>query len=170
MPAITKLAGHHVEQVYENGVTCRISFECDRTLRWEAVAGPDAGQVEADKLAFNRTNLGDYAFYDPDHTVRIPERWAAPRRLLAEIMHTPPIELYWRQERAQPCGASGGLPFTHPALAATLARTRLAEAEAQGVKTLISDDPQVLYHLQHHTDNVTVRGLLELLAEQVNTE
>ena len=129
-----------------------------------------AGQVEAGKLAFNRTNLGDYAFYDPDHTVRVAECWAAPRRLLAEVMHVPPIELYWRQERAQPCGASGGLPFTHPALAAALAQARLAEAEAQGVKTLISDDPQVLYHLQHHTDNVTVRGLLELLAEQVKAE
>ena len=45
MPDITKLAGHCVEQVYENGVTYRISFQCDRTLRWEALAGPDAGQV-----------------------------------------------------------------------------------------------------------------------------
>jgi Fe-S oxidoreductase len=126
-----------------------------------------AGQVEAGKLTFNRTNLGDYAFYDPDHTVRIPERWAAPRRLLAEVMHTPPIELYWRQERAQPCGASGGLPFTQPALASALAQARLAEAEAQGVETLITDAPQTLYHLQRHTDRVTVRGLFELLAEQL---
>jgi hypothetical protein len=45
MPDITKLAGQRVEQIYENGVTFLISFQCDRTLRWEAVAGPDAGQV-----------------------------------------------------------------------------------------------------------------------------
>lgn len=45
MPDITKLAGQRIEQIYENGVTFLISFQCDRTLRWEAVAGPDAGQV-----------------------------------------------------------------------------------------------------------------------------
>jgi phenolic acid decarboxylase len=45
MPTITKLAGHRFEQIYDNGVTYLISFECERTLRWEVVAGPEAGQA-----------------------------------------------------------------------------------------------------------------------------
>jgi hypothetical protein len=61
------------------------------------------------------------------------------------------------------------LPFTQPDLAASLAQARLAEAEAQGVKTIITDDPQVLYHLQHQTDGITIRGLFELLAEQLSS-
>jgi hypothetical protein len=59
------------------------------------------------------------------------------------------------------------LPFTHPDLSAALAKARLAEARDQGVKTLITDDPQVLYHLHHYANDITVKGLYELLAEQV---
>jgi Fe-S oxidoreductase len=87
--------------------------------------------------------------------------------LLAALTTTPPIELFWRQERAAPCGASGGLPFTHPALSSALAEARLAEAQAQGVKTLVTDDPQVLHHLNHYANNIVMKGLYELLAEQV---
>lgn len=128
-----------------------------------------AGQLEAGQLAFRPIDLGEYAFYDPDHTVRVPGRWSAPRRLLAALTATPPIELFWRQERAMPCGASGGLPFTQPALAAALAEARLAEAQARGVKTLITDDPQTLYHLQRYAKDIAVKGLYELLAEQLVT-
>lgn len=44
MSAVTCLIGCCFEQNYDTGVTYLISFECARTLRWEAVAGPDAGQ------------------------------------------------------------------------------------------------------------------------------
>lgn len=39
------LAGHPIKQLYDNGVTYNITFQCDRTLRREIVAGPDAGQT-----------------------------------------------------------------------------------------------------------------------------
>lgn len=45
MPDIIKLPGQRVEQVYDNGVAYRISFQCNRTLRCEALAGPEAGHV-----------------------------------------------------------------------------------------------------------------------------
>ena len=45
MPNISKLAGHRFEQVYENGVTYLISFQCERTLGWEIITGPDAGHA-----------------------------------------------------------------------------------------------------------------------------
>lgn len=127
-----------------------------------------AQKVQAKQLSFKPANLSNYAFFDPDHTVRVPGRWEAPRRLLAAITPTPPIELFWRKERAIPSG-TGGLYFTQPALAALLAQNRLAEAEARGIKTLVTDDPYTLFHLQQHATNgnVAVKSLFELLAEQV---
>lgn len=130
-----------------------------------------AEQLAAGKLAFNPTDLPDYAYFDPDHTVRAPGRWGAPRRLLAAVSHTPPIELFWSQERAAPSGSYSGLYFTLPHMAMLLAQTRLAEAAERGVRTLISDDPRVLYHLGRQAERspggLKVQGLLELLAEQL---
>jgi Fe-S oxidoreductase len=129
-----------------------------------------AEQLEAGQFSFNASDLSDYAFYDPDQTVRVPDRWESPRKLLAALSQTPPIELFWRKERAAPCG-TGGLAFTQPELSAKLAEARLAEARERGVKTLITDDPQVLYHLQQHKkngiNNVTISNLFELLAAQL---
>jgi Fe-S oxidoreductase len=130
-----------------------------------------AAQLKAGQLGFSSAALAAYSFYDPDQTVRVPGRWAAPRQLLAALSQTPPIELFWRQERAAPCGASGGLPFTQPELSAKLAQARLTEAQERGVKTLISDDPQVLYQLRRQAGggSVEIRGLFELLAGQLRT-
>lgn len=44
MRHVTQLAGQRFEYTYENGIAYTISFECEQTLRWEAVAGPDAGE------------------------------------------------------------------------------------------------------------------------------
>jgi Fe-S oxidoreductase len=130
-----------------------------------------AERVQAGQLAFRPVELQDYTFYDPDQTVRLPGRWEAPRQLLAALTRTPPIELFWRKERATPSGASGGLYFTQPALSAQLAQARLAEAHERGVRTLITDDPHVLHHLQRQAElspnAVTIRSLYELLAEQM---
>lgn len=134
---------------------------------WEVTAFL-AEKIQTKQLAFKPTELRNFTFYDPDHTVRVPGRWEAPRQLLAAITSTPPIELFWRKERAAPCG-TGGLDFTQPRLSALLAQTRLAEAQASGVQTLITDDPYTLFHLQKHATNghVVVKGLFELLAEQL---
>ncbi len=130
-----------------------------------------ADQLEAGKLSFNPVDLGDYTFYDPDHTLRVPNRWEAPRKLLAAISQPPPTELFWRKELATPCGAGGGLYFTQPQLAAQLAQARLIEAHERGVNTLITDDPHVLYHLRRQSENsnnnIVVSGLFETLAAQL---
>jgi Fe-S oxidoreductase len=130
-----------------------------------------AEQLQAGQLSLRPVELQDYTFYDPDSTVRVPTRWAAPRQLLAALTPNPPIELFWRQERAMPSGVSGGLYFTQPELSAQLAQARLAEAQERGVRTLITDDPHALHHLQQHAGQngspVAVKSLYELLAEQL---
>ena len=131
-----------------------------------------AAQLEAGQIAFNPRGLQNYTFYDPDQTVRVPKRWTAPRKLLAALTDTPPIELFWRKERAAPCGTSGGLQFTQPNLATQLAQARLSEAQERGVKTIITDDPAVLNHLTNQVEqgqyDLEVIGLFELLAQQLS--
>lgn len=128
-------------------------------------------QAQAGQLSFRPLELQDYTFYDPDSTVRVPGRWDAPRQLLAALTSNPPIELFWRKERAAPSGASGGLYFTQPELSAQLAQARLTEAQERGIRTLITDDPLALHHLQRQAEQsdsgVTVKSLFELLAEQL---
>ncbi len=70
----------------------------------------------------------DLAYHDPCQTPRLKERWHAPRRLLAAITSQPLREGFWHEQRAAPCGASGGLPWTQPQLAARMANAALADA------------------------------------------
>jgi Fe-S oxidoreductase len=132
-----------------------------------------AERLRVGKLAFGKADLKAYTFFDPDQTVRGPGRWEAPRQLLAALSDSPPIELFWRKERAAPCGVSGGLTLTQPRLAGQLAQARLAEAAERGIETIICDDPAVLHHLrQQATESrlgIEVRGLFELLATHLVT-
>jgi L-lactate dehydrogenase complex protein LldF len=80
--------------------------------------------------------------------------------------------MFWREQRAHPCGAIGGLEFTQPAIASRLADARLEDAASRGAKWVIADDPGCLNHLRGRQSGAAgqgleVRGLYELLAEQL---
>jgi Fe-S oxidoreductase len=108
----------------------------------------------------------ELAYHDPCHTPRLGGRWQAPRRLLAALTERPLQEGFWRERRASPCGASGGLPLTQPRLASDLARAALADATRSGARVVVTDAPGCLAHLRTNAGaGVEVRGLYELLAE-----
>ncbi len=111
-----------------------------------------------------------YAYHDPCHAPRLARDHAAPRALLAAALGAAEARpLFWREGRAHPCGAIGGLEFTHPTIAADLAGARLVDARAAGAGWLIADDPGCLHHLQAHAgDGMPVRGLFEVLAERLD--
>ena len=110
------------------------------------------------------------AYVDPTHSVRVPERAAAPRRLLELVTGAPLLELFWRGERAYPCGDLA-LQFTQPQLADALTQARLVDADSVGARLVVTDAPGSLAHLERHaeTHGVRVRGLYELLAERLLT-
>src|SRR5262249_8734197 len=110
----------------------------------------------------------DLAYHDPCQTPRLEGRWRAPRRLLAAITSQPLREGFWREQRAAPGGASGGLPWTQPRLAAQMARAALADAANNGSPLIVTDAPGCLAHLRLHAEaGVAVCGLYELLAERI---
>jgi Fe-S oxidoreductase len=126
-----------------------------------------AAQLAEGRLKFLQTNL-DLAYHDACQTPRIDGRGRAPRRLLAALTIQPLREGFWREKRATPCGASGGLPWTQPDLAAKLARAALADATRNGAHLVVTDAPQCLAHLRAHAGpGVEVSGLYELLAGQI---
>ena len=128
--------------------------------------------VLAEALADGRLKLEsnsrvvNYAYHDPCHAPRLGRDGQAARALLAAVAgsgaaHT----LFWRESRAHPCGAIGGLEFTHPEIAEQLASSRAADAAAAGARLLIADDPACTAHLSAHAGTLPVAGLYELVAE-----
>jgi Fe-S oxidoreductase len=109
-----------------------------------------------------------YAYLDPTHTVRVPDRVEAPRRLLAALFKTPGREVFWRKDRAHPAGNTA-LQFTQPELAEQLTMGRLYDALGAGARRVICEEPGTLSALQRAAAQVRleVLGLYELLAGQV---
>jgi Fe-S oxidoreductase len=105
-----------------------------------------------------------YAYVDPTHAVRVATRYAAPRKLLAASTTAPAVELFWRQERAHPCGNTA-LQFTTPDLSDRLTLARLEDASQRGAQRVITEDPGCLSHLSQHAPRfgLNVEGLYEAL-------
>jgi Fe-S oxidoreductase len=126
-----------------------------------------AGLLDEGRLKFLQTDV-QLAYHDACQTPRIDRRWHAPRRLLAALTTQLLHEGFWRGKRATSCGASGGLPWTQPNLAAGLARAALADATRSGARLIVTDAPQCLAHLRGAaTEGLEVRGLYEMLAGQI---
>jgi Fe-S oxidoreductase len=135
--------------------------------RVELIALTDvlAGLLDEGRLKFERTDA-QLAYHDACQTPRMAQHGRAARRLLAAFTSQPLQEGFWREQRATPCGASGGLPWVQPDLAAGLARAALADAGRHGARLIVTDAPQCLAHLRTHAaPGVEVKGLYEMLAE-----
>jgi Fe-S oxidoreductase len=131
-----------------------------------------AQAMEADRLRFRTaSDKAAWAYHDPCHAPRVGRDPSRPRALLAAALGpSSSHDLFWRADRAHPCGAIGGLELTQPDVAAELARARIADATAAGATSLVSDDPECVAHLQRHaSDGMTVVSLYELLESRVTS-
>lgn len=124
----------------------------------------EGGEIEFKKLA----DQTPFAYVDPTHAVRLPERHDNPRKLLAAVMPGAPRELFWRRERGHPVGSTA-LQFTRPDIAEQLTLARLKDAQHNGAQLLFSDDPGTLKQLDGLAEGfgMQVKGLYELLFEQL---
>jgi Fe-S oxidoreductase len=127
-----------------------------------------AEALEAGRLSFRRDSLS-LTYHDPAFTPLFLSRAAKARRVLSALTTAPLREMFWRQGRASPGGAAGGLRFTHPALAEQMTRDRLAEAAATGADLLVTEDPAALASFAACSDGapIQIEGLYELLAQHL---
>jgi Fe-S oxidoreductase len=120
-----------------------------------------------DKLKIKPRHGVSYTYHDPAQAVRLKGHGLNARVLATEVMGSEPREMLYRETLATPVGNSGGLAFTQPALAETLARTRIQEAKATGAEIVLTDDPLDTATLEKYADGIQVLNLFEVLAEQV---
>lgn len=128
-----------------------------------------AGELAAGKLKLKISNEDvPYAYVDPTHSLRVPTRFDAPRNLLAAILPGAGRELFWRKERAHPCG-NVALQFTNPHIADHLTYARLADAREVGARSVITEDAGCLFQLNRYAERfgLRVRGLYGLLADHL---
>ncbi len=81
-------------------------------------------------------------------------------------MGTEPTEMLFREHLATPL-SSGGLMFTQPKLAESLARTRIAEVKETGTELVLTDDPLDTVILEKYADGIQVLNLYGVLADQI---
>jgi Fe-S oxidoreductase len=130
-----------------------------------------AGQVTEGRIRFKSGREEQpYAYIDPTHAARMVHHhdYGAPRALLLAALGMPGRELFWRAERAHPCGNTA-LQFTQPGLAEQLTRARLQEAARLNVGQVVTEDPGCLAHLARYAADygLQVNDLYELLVQRL---
>lgn len=125
-----------------------------------------AGANASGRLQFRVQSGAAYAYHDPCHSPRLEQDGAGARQLLdAALGASNARPLFWREGRAHPCGAIGGLEFTHPPIAQALAESRFSDARAVGAARLVTDDPSCADHLKRVAPrDVLVENLYDVLA------
>jgi Fe-S oxidoreductase len=151
---------------FEHVYPVRLGQSLPSGLIVSEVVGVLADAVADGRLRFRAQPGPPYAYHDPCHSVRVARDGSAPRRLLEVTLGAASARsLFWREGRAHPCGALGGLELTHPAIAKGLAQARLADTRASGALRLITDDASCAHHLrQLEAPDVLVEHLFDVLA------
>ncbi len=147
----------------------RLNIELDPKVEVVEVTSLLADKMESGDMSVNKTSLTDkFAYMDPEHSVRVPSRFAAPRTLMDTAFEGERVELFWRKERSGSGGATG-LQFTHKDMADDLTRFRLAGAGEAGVKTVFTEDSATFGRLNQFAghNGIEVRNLYQSLAGQL---
>lgn len=153
------------KQLYDE----RLGIPWPEGLKLEEVTTYLVKRLEGGELKLTRSeDETAYAYVDPTHSVRVPARHDAPRKLLAATMPGAGHELFWRRERAHPVGSTA-LQFTRPDIAEKLTLARLEDARKSGAQRLFCDDAGTLKQLSLYIDGVglQIQGLYEWLARQL---
>lgn len=126
-----------------------------------------APKLAQGQLKLRPGSLPAATYHDPCQAMTLPGYAAAARQVITALAGQAPREMFWREKRAAPCGAIGGLEFTQPALSAEMARLRLAEAAETGAEVLLTDDPHCAAQLDRFAQGLRVQSVIERLADQL---
>jgi len=113
----------------------------------------------------------DTTYHDPCHIGRHMSIYEIPRFLLSNISNLK--EMQTNREGAMCCGAGGGIKKGFPELSLEIAKNRIKEAEATGVKTLVSTCPFCYRNLfdaiEACNSNIQMVDLVELILNSIET-
>lgn len=154
---------------FKQAIDERLDIQFPADIALVEVVSLLAKKLKAGDLQFNKADDDSaYAYVDPTHAVRHPERYEAVRQLAAAVMPGTACELFWSGENPQPVGSTH-LQFSSPELAQKLTLARLEDAQKSGAEILVCEDPATLYHLSQYSGSFDFKllGLYELLAENL---
>ncbi|KPV61787.1 MAG: CoB--CoM heterodisulfide reductase iron-sulfur subunit D [Candidatus Bathyarchaeota archaeon BA2] len=184
---ITELAEHNVKALKEIGAKKVITScaGCYRTLKSEYPkilgAQPDfevvhssqffAGALDKNKLKLTKDVDATVTYHDPCHLGRHMGVYDEPRNLLKKIPDLKLVEMPRSRQNSWCCGAGGGVKSAFPDFATSTAVERLREAEAIGVKKIVSMCPFCKHNLTDAAkllkNKFEVYDVVELLSKAI---
>ena len=159
---LTAEDAHAIKHVYYE-----LGLMPPREVRVTQIAEYLAPQVASGELKIRPLEMPAVTYHDPCHALALPDHAQAARQLITALMGSAPREMLWREQRAAPCGATGGLEFTQPWLAEAMAKKRLDGARDIGAEIVLTDDPHCVSHLAQQAGSLRIQNLIEVLAEQM---
>ena len=123
-------------------------------LIWDLMA---EGTIE-----FEGTDM-KVTYHDPCHLSRHSDERDASRDILMELTDFKEMENHGRDSRC--CGAGGGLRSAHPDVSASVASSRIEEAERTGADVLCTSCPFCRLNLE--SGSMRVMDITELLSELI---
>jgi Fe-S oxidoreductase len=119
------------------------------------------------KLVFRKKLDRPVTYHDPCCLARFTYVLEQPRKLLAALCESPPVEMNWNSKHARSCGGCGGVPFTYPDISQQASRLRVEEALQTKARVLASADPECEAMLSRVAQRIEVKDIIELVAEAI---
>lgn len=117
--------------------------------------------IQKGKLALKTVKDEPIAYHDPCHLGRYAGIYDEPRQIL-EYMGYKVIEMDNNKETALCCGAGAGLRNNEPKIAGSIGKMVMKNAEALGVKKLVTTCTLCAMHLRENS-NIEVLELSEVI-------
>lgn len=124
--------------------------------------------LQENKLSFSREINKSVTYHDPSSLGRHLGFYEAPREVIKAIPGIRFKEMRWNKDKARCCGASGGLLFTNPEIAAKAAENVIDEAIEIGAEIITTASPLCKQSLIKHEEklqrnSVEVYDITELI-------
>lgn len=97
--------------------------------------------LQKNKLSFSKEINKSVTYHDPSSLGRYLGVYEAPREVIQTIPGVMFKEMKWNRNRAHSCGASGGLLFTNPEIAAKAAENIIDEATEIEAEIVVTASP-----------------------------
>jgi len=125
--------------------------------------------LQENKLSFFKEINKSVTYHDPSNLGRYLGVYEVPREIIKAIPGIKFKEMRWSKDKAHCCGASGGLLFTNPEIAAKVAENVIDEAAEIGVEIIVTASPlckQSLINCKEKLKNsgIEVYDIVELVA------